>query len=109
LTAGAWYAAEEFGGPWQSASAPGIDQYDLYTRDGVDVMAWASLVLIGGPYRRAFYRLGSAQTSVNFVVGDPVSWADNTGSLGWRLKNATYRGRQIDLYGATIQNVCPAG
>lgn len=54
-------------------------------------------------HARSYFVAGGS--SINFKVGDTIRF-DNSGSLGWLLRNATIAGRTVILGPTTLYNVC---
>ncbi len=126
-TIGNYYSLNAWGGPWYAA--PGyVGSYAFIAGCGAQITGGTGIGLrFTSSTTTAFsldvgtlgveaYSLNSlygliifqaTATSIGYVVADGVK-ADNTGSLGYTLRNVLAEGRRISLGGIKINNVCAA-
>lgn len=128
ITSGNWYAIENVGGPWQGdqTANPAL-QYKFMFRWRPSPLLWSDwwgwaqasggdpyvlefgtldYELVGGYVVRLFYQ---AISDTVIVRAGSDTFADNSGSMGYKISNVELQGRGVDLGGTTINNVCALG
>lgn len=125
LEVGNYYSLNAWGGPWKKTST-WPNEYDFIAGNGALQTGATGIGLASinstdtefhldmgsmGVYAYAINTLyglvifQATAAAVGFVVADGYK-ADNTGSLGYTLRDVTANGRRILLGGATLHNVC---
>lgn len=122
-----WYAIENNAGPWQTENVANPRMSYKFKISANNGASWSAtygyrqqtnggdyVLEIGGvlPYEtfgyvtRIFYELTS--TTLRVAAGS-TTFADNSGSMGFIIRNVTLSGRRVTLGTMTIINVCAAG
>jgi len=112
--AGNVYCIDGSGGPWDN----GADGFNFYgfqldssgsigNQNGDTTIILPTVCfyaeIFSANYGRGYFLAPDA--SINFRVADVV-FADNAGTLGYSLRNATVVARAVELYGSVVNNVC---
>lgn len=125
LTVGEYYAVNAWGGPWRK-DPTWPDSYSILVANGIYDTGVPGIGLTGTSSTTThFYlnvgTLGIEARAINSLYGliifqasdpdwgvvvDDGTKADNTGSIGYTLRNVTVNGRRILLGGAVLHNVC---
>jgi hypothetical protein len=121
LVPGQYYSIEGTGGPWIAGAAVSANiwavgfttardevdvGYNENTSDWRDRGAMAYVHLTANQYGRAFFR---ARDSVIYVRVQDTDYGDNTGTMGYIIRNATYSEfYKWNIRGVSLYNICSA-